>query len=83
MRRPKDSRVLRYNRRAHWVAVAIAVLPEILGYLLQFLAVPEIAELVRNAVPLEYRTLVSVAIAAVAERNRQLRYQTNEPIDAE
>src|SRR3990167_7028467 len=76
-----QSRTLRFNRLVTWVAGIFFALPDLVAAaLLQLLFDPDISTTVANIIPMKYRALIFVVVAAVAQRNRRLRYETSQPI---
>jgi hypothetical protein len=75
-----QSRTLRFNRLVTWGTGVAAVLPDIVGFVLDLLGDPNVAKSVSEFIPGRSRALLFAIVAAVALRNRSLRYQTTQPI---
>lgn len=75
------SRTLRFNRLAMVWTGFLAFLPNILVDLFPALiSDPAVAKAVTDFVPAPYRALIFAIVFAITQRNRQLRYQTSQPI---
>lgn len=76
-----ESKTLRFNNLMMGVAAAVAALPSILGWVIDALGDPNIASMVNGMIPAKDRAVLALIMAGVAYRNKQLRYQTTQPIE--
>lgn len=76
-----ESRTLKLSKILTWAAPIVGFLPDAIGFLLNlWMTDPSFASAITNAIPVQYRVIAVAIIIGIAQRFKQLRHDTSQPI---